>query len=117
MFAKLSDTLLIPALMIGTIAIAASASAAPAENTTRIVRYADLDLASSQGSAELDRRIQRAAENVCPVEGRSLADHDRTAACRAKAIADSTAQARVAVAAAHDGARYAMNGAGLGTVR
>jgi UrcA family protein len=117
MFAKVSDTLLMPALVIATIVLATSAKAESPETATRIVRYADLDLATSQGAAELDRRIQRAAEMVCPAEGRSLADHERTAACRAKAVAESTAQARVAIAAAHGGARYAMNAAGPETVR
>jgi len=61
-----------------TFAIAAAAftmapalSAAETEQRTTGVTYSDLDLSSEEGVAELDRRIDRAAQQVC-----SLGEHE-----------------------------------------
>jgi UrcA family protein len=53
--------------MIASIALvlAAASAAASAEPPSRAVRYADLDLATSDGVAALDRRIGHAIEQIC----------------------------------------------------
>lgn len=53
--------LALAAALTATASIAVPAHAAP----TRKVSYADLDLSSPDGQAELQRRISRAARQVC----------------------------------------------------
>lgn len=48
------------------LALLGSATAAQARNAE--VRYADLNLKSAAGQAELDRRIESAARRVCVIE-------------------------------------------------
>ena len=47
---------------------AALATPALAETQTVGVRYADLDLATPAGQAELDRRIDRVARSICKMD-------------------------------------------------
>lgn len=69
-----------------TLAIAlalSSASAAFAQETT--LRYTDLDLSSAAGQAELERRIENAARQVCKAEaptGTRIVDHDDMERCK-----------------------------------
>jgi UrcA family protein len=112
MLTTVSTKLAVAAAFIAAWTAAVDAKAAdPATTESRIVRFTDLDLTTADGAAELDRRIAHAARTVCPVEGRSVADHARADACRAKALGDAKAQASIAVATARSGARLAMNGA------
>lgn len=50
---------------------AATAGAHPVDTSTRsqVVRIADLDLSTSQGRLVLDRRLKRAANEVCASSG------------------------------------------------
>ncbi len=79
-----------------TLAIAlalSSATAAFAQEST--VRYADLDLSSAAGQAELERRIQNATRQVCraePIVGTRIVDHDEVARCRDEVRAQIAAQ-------------------------
>jgi UrcA family protein len=48
------------------LAVAVAAPATAADEAPRVaVRYADLDLSTTQGQRELDRRLQKAAREVC----------------------------------------------------
>lgn len=50
---------------ISALAMAAPAMAAPTENTTILVDYADLDLTRSGQTARLVKRVEQAAKNAC----------------------------------------------------
>ncbi|MDT8757504.1 UrcA family protein [Sphingomonas psychrotolerans] len=74
---------------------------------TRHVRTADLDLSRPSGRAELDRRLARAVERVCPTRQigestRSLAGlrcraetQERIAAQRSRVLAQATASTQL----------------------
>jgi UrcA family protein len=68
-----------------TLAIAlALASASPAFAEAAALRYTDLDLSSAAGQAELERRIENAARQVCKAEaytGTRIVDRDEQARC------------------------------------
>jgi UrcA family protein len=56
------------------------------ESQSTTVRYADLDLASSEGRRRLERRIAFAIDRVCDLpHAEQLAQRDRVATCRAEA--------------------------------
>jgi UrcA family protein len=69
-----------------TLAIAlalSSASAAFPQETT--LRYADLDLSSAAGQAELERRIENATRQLCraePIVGTRIVDNGEVERCR-----------------------------------
>jgi UrcA family protein len=50
---------------------AALALAGTAQAQSASIRYADLDLSKPAGQAELERRIEAATRQVCPVETRA----------------------------------------------
>ncbi|HQS68444.1 MULTISPECIES: UrcA family protein [unclassified Novosphingobium] len=54
-------------LATGLLGLALSASQ-PAFAKTRVVSYADLDLATKQGQAELNKRLSKAAKHVCGLD-------------------------------------------------
>lgn len=92
------------AVALALVAPAAASSQAPLLVTgsalpTEIVSYRDLNLASSDGVARLNRRIESAADRLCvdpnpqPLSAIML---DR--ACRADAIASATPQVSAAIA-------------------
>ena len=71
---------------------------------TSIVRTADLDLSTAKGQRELDRRIVRAAREVCgapsdvDLEGKNDVRH-----CREQTIAQAASQREQLLAAAKSG--------------
>jgi UrcA family protein len=74
---------------------------------SEIVRYGDLDLASEQGRTALDRRIRRAAKQVCSVTAIPIIPYSKTRKCahdahsRAWAVAEQRiSRFRVAVSSA-----------------
>lgn len=73
----------------------------PAAATSR-VHIADLNLHSEAGRAELDRRLRRAVDAVCPApaDSRNLHQIQQAEACRAAALATVTQQRHSALAAA-----------------
>jgi UrcA family protein len=80
---------------------APAAQADPAKTTTRIVSVADLDLSRPADRAELDRRIARAVERVCPTK--QVGESTRSLAglrCRAETQARVAPQRNRAVAQA-----------------
>lgn len=95
--------------MLAMAAIASAATIAPtvaAEpvTVTSIVRTADLDLASPVGQRELDKRIAKAAREVCG--SASIVDLEGSndvRACRKATIAEAAAQREQLLAAARSG--------------
>ena len=79
-------------------------AAAEAETVTSIVRTADLDLSSSNGQRELDRRIVQAAHEVCgDVSNVDLEGKNAVRQCRADTIAAAASQREQLLAAAKSG--------------
>jgi UrcA family protein len=94
------------------LAAAPALQSAPVESApTLTVRHSDLDLTRTDHRAELDRRIDRAVEKLCPTTQagqttRSLAGLRcrsetlaRVAPLRSRAVAQATAPAQVSSAA------------------
>jgi UrcA family protein len=94
---------MINALLSLSLLIAAAPAIAqdPAAATSR-VHISDLNLHSSAGRAELDRRLQRAVAAVCPEapSNRELRQVQAAHACRTAALATVTKQRDSALAAA-----------------
>ncbi|MFM5948892.1 MAG: UrcA family protein [Novosphingobium sp.] len=68
--------------------------AGAAQAGTANVRYADLNLRSAAGQAELDRRIESAARRVCeiaPLADSRIADRSERNRCKADVRAQVTA--------------------------
>jgi UrcA family protein len=81
---------LIATAIIGVVisGFAAVCSAASADAPQAIVKYADLDVSTSQGAAVLYNRIRFASEGVCaPLDGRGLDSKSRLKTCVQRAIA------------------------------
>jgi len=109
MFAPKSIFAAAAAIVATTGLIAASSSAQAREfvsnGRTAQASYADLDLSSAAGKAELDRRIVRAASKVC-VETSLVAEQ----ACRSAAIENARQPAAYVVAQADTGVQTASAG-------
>lgn len=83
--------------MIRTSVIAASlvglalSASQPAFAGTRSVGYADLDLSSSTGQAQLDARLKTAAKDVCGMTRKdaSSAEMEMARQCFVKSFADA----------------------------
>ncbi|MEY2943977.1 MAG: hypothetical protein RLY97_1991 [Pseudomonadota bacterium] len=87
---------LIPAATLLALALAGSASAA---DTT--LRFADLDLASTTGQAELAKRITSAASQICTLShetGTIIRSTAPSKACMADAREQITAQVQKTIA-------------------
>jgi|SRR5688572_27396534 UrcA family protein len=86
-----------------TIAPTASQASEPAA-VTSIVQTADLDLASPNGQRELDRRIVRAARDVCgTASDADLVGKNDVRQCRVETIAAAASQREQLLAAARSG--------------
>ena len=57
------------AIAASALALAPALSAAEGDQRSAKVSYIDLDLATPEGVAELDRRIDSAAREICAVDG------------------------------------------------
>ena len=78
------------------------------------VRYHDLNLATTEGTAALDRRIKAAAERVCGAyDVRDLGVLARINACRRSAVTGTATQVAEAVSAAKRGQAYAQASTGI----
>lgn len=60
------------AFAVSGLTLAPALSAAEPEQQSVSVRYTDLDLATEQGRAELESRIDRAAEQICGINETTL---------------------------------------------
>ena len=103
------------ALLVPTASIASTVSpSADCASETATVSYADLDLASVQGSNRLKGRIKVAAADLCgrarPVE---LADIRANRACMVGAIASAQPAFEAALAAARNPSVTVSGGASL----
>ena len=100
------------AVALGLVAgMPAAAFAGSPDTRSTEVSFTDLDLGSEQGVMQLDRRIRRAAAQVCGrTSGRMpIADMQRASSCQKVAVAGTTDAVQLAVAAARGGADYAAN--------
>ena len=96
---------LLSALVLGT-ALATAPSAAAQDNRTvsERVSYADLDLATAQGVATLDRRLSGAIRRVCGTGPlMSVSEHFQRRGCRRDVRAAVRPQRSLAIAAAQRG--------------
>ena len=102
--ASLSATLTV-ALMAATVTPATAH--AETVRQSQEVRFNDLDLASSQGKHQLERRIQRAARTVCGMDeiatGTRLASREASR-CYNQALRDTREQTAAAIANGRQGA-------------
>jgi UrcA family protein len=90
-------------VIAAALAALSPALAAPAVAADRSVTVSvgDLDLNSGKGRAMLDRRIETAARMACDTGARDAASLRLERECQASAIADASADAKVAIADAH----------------
>ncbi len=87
------------AAMIAATLVTAPANAASDNIPTRVVRYADLNLATAAGQATLNRRIVNAARAVCAADNNpDLRARQAANKCYRTAIASANRQAEIAVA-------------------
>jgi UrcA family protein len=76
---------------------------------TTVVKYADLDLSTSQGAASLYNRIRFASEAVCPPSDHSdLAAISRSQKCVKQAIAGAVAKVNQPALSALYAAKYGV---------
>ena len=88
--------------------LAASLSVTPAfaqdnapPERSRVVSFADLDLASEAGQSKLDRRIRAAAKQVCgTASDADIEGKNEVRACRAETYGQASRQVAVAIASA-----------------
>jgi UrcA family protein len=112
MSAKIVLSTTLPVLAI--LAAGAPAMAADATGNSTVVRYSDLNLASDDGQATLNRRIAQAAKSVCwQADGPTLTEHQDYAACRSTALASAQPTLNAVIASARSDHRYAMNGSAI----
>jgi UrcA family protein len=87
---------LIATAILGVLVSSFAAECGAADSTEApkaIVRYADLDISSSQGAAMLYNRIRSASEGLCaPLDARDLGSKFRAKACVQRAIEGAVAQ-------------------------
>lgn len=84
------------ALCAGICLVGATAPA-HAETVSRVVRTADLNLASVAGQKALNHRIAVAAREVCTSTSRDLATKVEESRCLRRAVADATVKATLAI--------------------
>ena len=80
------------------VALALLGGATAAQARTAEVRYADLNLSSAAGQAELDRRIESAARRVCVIEAPGTSrfeDRSQMMRCKAEVRAQVSAALKV----------------------
>jgi UrcA family protein len=88
------DDVMKKTIVLGLAAAAAlAAGTAQAAPRTRMVNIGDLDLSTKAGQSKFNRRVERAAQDVCSVDFTgSIRDHVASRDCRRTARADAQAQ-------------------------
>lgn len=82
-------------------ALSAPAFAAYEISDTAKVEYKDLDLTTESGVAQLDRRVRRAAEQVCGyMPPRGLTEQLHVSECQSEIVALANAELQPALASA-----------------
>ena len=93
---------------LANVAVALPAHAAEPQAPTASVRYADLDLATPDGVARLDRRIRVAVSAVCgTADIRDLSRAALVRQCRDNAMTGAAPQIASAIERARDGTQVA----------
>ena len=96
------------AIAAGALVSTAAFAEAGYEPTHVSVRTADLNLASAQGRATVERRVRAAADVACSIDGdRSLKAMAHARACRGEAITTALRSVDTAVARAKSSAQVA----------
>lgn len=86
------------ALLFASITVSSACLAEPFSVPTVLVRYDDLDLSTPKGMKTLHRRIENAANRVCPDASGPSPGVQVDAACKADALAAARAQLPHAIA-------------------
>ena len=106
----MKNSILIVSLAFVTAAVSGiSAPAFAGEAPQVLVRYDDINLASSEGARQLQARVTRAASTVCDTSDHDLGAIMAANNCKRAAIAGATPQVELALANARSG-QIAQNG-------
>ena len=81
------------AALIATAFLTVAATPAAAAQNTKVVSYADLNLASEQGRATLKGRIRLAAREVCKADGNDVRARIVESRCINTAVRNANANA------------------------
>ena len=101
MFTRTISALAAAGLTFVTLALATPLHAAPIGDDSVEVKIGDLDLATANGAATLDRRIRAAARTICgSVPPTSLNMQRQVADCQDEVVAGARADVELALAAA-----------------
>ena len=106
--------MLVSALITAAAIKAAPALAEPASSpvAVTVVHTSDLDLTTAAGQRQLDRRLARAAREVCgEASDADLAGKNEVRSCRETVLADARAQGRQVLASPSFGTKLAASAA------
>ena len=90
------------ALTTGTLMLGTALHAAPAPEAIT-VSYADLDLSTSNGQARLERRVNKAANRLCRVDERGVANQKLSSECKSDVLAHAKPDMDAAIASSRTG--------------
>ena len=102
MFERTLFVLAAAALTTGTLVVGASLHAAPVTEYAK-VSFADLDLSRRNHVAQLERRVERAADKLCRVGERGVGTQQYSAVCKADVLTATAPALDRAVASARTG--------------
>jgi UrcA family protein len=106
---RLAHTLFAAAIAASALVTAGPAFAQSEPSAT--VRFDDLNLTDARDVSRLDARVHRAADQICGhPDIRDLTGMREAQNCRTIALHSAEPQMQVALAAARNGADYALNG-------
>ena len=86
------------ALLFASLTVSSACFAEPIAEATLLVRYDDLDLSTPESVKTLHRRIENAANRVCPDVSGPSPGVQVDVGCRANALAAARAQVAQAIA-------------------
>ena len=88
------------ALAAGMVALSTPVFAAETDQSSAVIRIADLDLNAPQGMQSLERRVRHAAEQLCgTIPTRELGLRQQVVACHAQVRSSAMSQAELAMGA------------------
>ena len=109
MFNFARTTIVLASAIAAFATLAAPAVAAPVNETVSIpISYADLNLASPEGAASLERRIRRAVTNICGSAADGLSRRAAMVRCRKDALRDAKGQFTQVIAQAARGDQHVV---------
>ncbi|MEM8724989.1 MAG: UrcA family protein [Pseudomonadota bacterium] len=106
--------LTLPILALAAVAAPVAASSQPVEETVTVaIAYGDIDLATAEGRAKLEQRVEARLREACTIEtnsrygyGRDIVDQKCVNDARSAALAEAE---RLAAAQARGGRQVAAN--------